>query len=80
MTLYDGPRDVIAHLHQLEVNLGATAYDHSRPPATGWRAERQKLEMASHGIGSQKSFCSKPSVVHSLLSWLFPPLVAEPNS
>jgi hypothetical protein len=80
MTLYDSPRDVTAHLHQLEVNLGASGYDHSRPPAKGWRAERQIVEMASLRTGSQQSSCAEPSGMQRILGWLMSRHIAKSHT
>ena len=42
MSLYDGPRDTIAHIAELERRFSKPFHDHQSCPKTGWRAERER--------------------------------------
>jgi hypothetical protein len=44
MSINITPLDQQVHLKQLEHGFGASNYDHSSQPLTGWRAERQHAE------------------------------------
>lgn len=59
MALYDYPRDITAHLKQLETNCGANGYDHSEAPLHGWRAERERasqIERLREGTVARNQF------------------------
>jgi hypothetical protein len=44
MSINITPLDQQVHLKQFEPGFGASNYDHSSQPLTGWRAERQHAE------------------------------------
>ena len=42
MSLYDGPRDTIAPIADLERRFSKPFHDHQSRPKAGWRAERER--------------------------------------
>lgn len=75
MSLYDGPRDILAHMQQLDAKFGLDATLHDTRNLHGWRAERDWVQ--SHETG-----CQNPAKTHNtatfwhvtarILSWTRP--------
>jgi hypothetical protein len=70
MSINITPLDQQVHLKQFEPGFGASNYDHSSQPLTGWRAERQLIENQITARKEQNEPDTKTNEPAPAINWI----------